>query len=97
MLRGRALFALRNKGGPAEVEALDASLAGNSALLKHEVAYVLGQMQDAAAIGALECGRQTPALQSCPLQPQPALARTWMQHVLTASVCLFPVWDVGCM
>ena len=40
--------------------ALDASLAGNSALLKHEVAYVLGQMQDAAAIGALECVGQFP-------------------------------------
>ena len=55
-LRGRALFALRNRGGPAAVEALDASLAGASALLKHEVAYVLGQMQDPAAISALECG-----------------------------------------
>ena len=36
------------------MEALDASLAGASALLKHEVAYVLGQMQDPAAIRALE-------------------------------------------
>ncbi len=64
---GRALFALRNKGGRAEVDALDASLAGGSALLKHEVAYVLGQMQDAAAIGALECGSFLPVSErSCP-------------------------------
>lgn len=37
-----------------QIAALDESLQGRSALLKHEVAYVLGQMQDAAAFDALE-------------------------------------------
>lgn len=39
-----ALFALRNKGGSAAVKALGAVFSAKSALLKHEVAYVLGQM-----------------------------------------------------
>ncbi|CAL8469314.1 g8855 [Coccomyxa elongata] len=52
--RYTALFALRNKGGREEVAALEDSLRGRSALLKHEVAYVLGQVQDSAAIDALE-------------------------------------------
>lgn len=37
-----------------QVAALEDSLRGGSALLKHEVAYVLGQVQDPAAIDALE-------------------------------------------
>ena len=53
--RYRALFGLRNAGGPAAVAALGAAFAGRSALLKHEVAYVLGQMQDAAAVDTLRC------------------------------------------
>ncbi|KAK9908081.1 hypothetical protein WJX75_002559 [Coccomyxa subellipsoidea] len=52
--RYTALFALRNKGGREEVAALEDSLRSRSALLKHEVAYVLGQVQDRAAIDALE-------------------------------------------
>lgn len=44
--RYSALFALRNKGGREAVEALGRVFAASSALLKHEVAYVLGQMQD---------------------------------------------------
>lgn len=49
--RYRAMFALRNRGGPEAVSALaDAFRASRSALLKHEVAYVLGQMQDAHAV-----------------------------------------------
>lgn len=48
--RYRAMFALRNIGGPEAIEALTASFdTSSSALLKHEVAYVLGQMQDAHA------------------------------------------------
>ena len=66
----RALFALRNRGGPAAVEALDASLAGGSALLKHEVAYVLGQMQDPAAIRALECAPE-PQTRRCEARVAP--------------------------
>ena len=53
--RYRAMFALRNKGGPDCVEALGDAFASESALLKHEVAYVLGQMQDANAVNTLRC------------------------------------------
>ena len=51
--RYRAMFALRDRGGAAAVEALAAAFASGSALLKHEVAYVLGQMQDACAVDCL--------------------------------------------
>lgn len=50
------MFALRNRGGDEAVHALGASFASaSSALLKHEVAYVLGQMQDAHAVATLKC------------------------------------------
>jgi len=48
--RMRALFALRNTGGTESVEALAAAFDSSSALLKHEIAYVLGQMQDDRAV-----------------------------------------------
>ena len=48
------MFALRNKGGTAAVQALTKAFAADSALLKHELAYVLGQMQDAEAVEALK-------------------------------------------
>ena len=56
--RYRALFALRDavpKEGPAAVEALCACLrrSDDSALLKHEIAFVLGQLEHPAAAGAL--------------------------------------------
>jgi deoxyhypusine monooxygenase len=44
--RMRAVFSLRNRGGPEAVEALAAAFADPSALLRHELAYVLGQMGD---------------------------------------------------
>jgi hypothetical protein len=43
------------EGNALQLAALEESLKGRSALLKHEVAYVLGQIQNAAAIDALEC------------------------------------------
>jgi deoxyhypusine monooxygenase len=49
-LRMRALFSLRNIGGEESVDALAAAFKSNSALLKHEIAYVMGQMQDSAAV-----------------------------------------------
>lgn len=53
--RYRAMFALRDRGGTEAVKALTTALLGSeSALLKHEVAYVLGQMQDAQAVEALK-------------------------------------------
>lgn len=51
--RMRAVFTLRNLGGPEAVDALAACFEDPSALLRHEVAYVMGQMQDAHAIPAL--------------------------------------------
>tara|TARA_B100001167_G_scaffold136896_1_gene86606 strand:+ start:922 stop:1407 length:486 start_codon:yes stop_codon:yes gene_type:complete len=49
-IRMRALFALRNIGGRDAVEALAAAFESNSALLKHEIAYVMGQMQNPVAV-----------------------------------------------
>ncbi|XLR06956.1 hypothetical protein HN51_061837 [Arachis hypogaea] len=51
--RYAALFALRNDGGEEAVAAIIDSLGSKSALLRHEVAYVLGQLQDKAASAAL--------------------------------------------
>ena len=48
--RMRALFALRNIGGKDSVDALAAAYESKSALLKHEIAYVMGQMQDPHAV-----------------------------------------------
>ena len=48
--RMRALFALRNIGGKPAVDSLAGAFQSSSALLKHEVAYVLGQMQDDNAV-----------------------------------------------
>ncbi|MHB1262756.1 MAG: HEAT repeat domain-containing protein, partial [Thermoplasmatota archaeon] len=48
--RMRAVFSLRNRGGPEAVEALAAAFADPSALLRHELAYVLGQMGDPHAV-----------------------------------------------
>lgn len=52
--RYRALFALRDCGG-GDAVAVMAQCLGESrnALLKHEIAYVLGQMQDRAAVQCL--------------------------------------------
>ncbi len=51
--RMRAVFALRNRGGNEAVEALAAAFVDPSALLRHELAYVLGQMGDPHAIAFL--------------------------------------------
>ena len=51
--RYRALFALRNRGGEEAVLHLARGLNHSSALFKHEIAYVLGQMQHSAAVGPL--------------------------------------------
>ena len=52
-VRMRSVFALRNVGGKEAVEALCSGFSSASALLRHELAYVLGQMQDARALPAL--------------------------------------------
>ncbi|NXF42042.1 DOHH hydroxylase, partial [Nyctibius bracteatus] len=51
--RFRALFTLRSLGGRAAVEWISRAFGDGSALLKHELAYCLGQMRDAAAIPVL--------------------------------------------
>ncbi|XP_065556055.1 deoxyhypusine hydroxylase [Lathamus discolor] len=51
--RFRALFTLRNLGGPAAVAWIGSAFGDASVLLKHELAYCLGQMQDEAAIPVL--------------------------------------------
>lgn len=52
-VRYRAMFALRNCGGREAVQALVSGFGDSSALFKHEIAYILGQMQDSAAINGL--------------------------------------------
>lgn len=51
--RYSALFGLRNRGGSQAVAAIGKAFSSGSALLKHEVAYVLGQMQDKEATQCL--------------------------------------------
>lgn len=61
--RYRSMFALRNKGNVDSAKVLAHALRqSSSALLKHEVAYVLGQMQerDGGAPEALEASLQDP-------------------------------------
>ncbi|KAI5095265.1 deoxyhypusine hydroxylase [Silurus meridionalis] len=52
--RFRALFTLRNLGGGEAVKWISQAFSDESALLKHELAYCLGQMQDERAIPVLE-------------------------------------------
>ena len=54
------MFALRNKGGKDAVSALGEGFGSQSALLKHEIAYVLGQMQDAEAVSTLRSVQKPP-------------------------------------
>lgn len=58
-----AMFALRNRGGANAVHELGSALVtdASSALLRHEVAFVLGQMQHPAALDALAEALARPA------------------------------------
>lgn len=51
--RFRALFTLKNIGGATAIDQIRACFKDPSALLKHELAYCLGQMRDPAAISIL--------------------------------------------
>ncbi|MEQ2159421.1 hypothetical protein GOODEAATRI_022668 [Goodea atripinnis] len=51
--RFRALFTLKNLGGAEAIEWISKAFTDDSALLKHELAYCLGQMQDRRAIPVL--------------------------------------------
>jgi deoxyhypusine monooxygenase len=48
--RFRAVFTLRNIGGKSAIDALIGGMGSESALLKHEIAYCLGQLQDDYAL-----------------------------------------------
>jgi len=52
--RFRALFTLKAVGGPEAIDAISKGFGDESALLKHEFAYVLGQMKDRRAVSKLE-------------------------------------------
>jgi deoxyhypusine monooxygenase len=51
--RYRALFALRNIGNGEAVEAIASAFDDPSALFRHELAYVMGQIQSSVAVPAL--------------------------------------------
>lgn len=51
--RFRALFTLKNIGGTEAIQQIHNCFKDESALLKHELAYCLGQMQDSRAIPIL--------------------------------------------
>jgi deoxyhypusine monooxygenase len=53
-VRYRAMFALRNLNTEESVLGLVAGLQGSSALFRHEICYVLGQMAHVASFSALE-------------------------------------------
>lgn len=48
--RFRAVFVLRNIGGEASINALIGGMKTAGALLKHEIAYCIGQLEDPCAI-----------------------------------------------
>lgn len=52
--RFRALFALRNVSTDESVDEISKAFSTESVLLKHELAYVLGQMANPRALGALK-------------------------------------------
>lgn len=51
--RFRALFTLRSINGPVAIKCISDCFQDDSALLKHELAYCLGQMQNPDAIPCL--------------------------------------------
>jgi deoxyhypusine monooxygenase len=51
--RYRAMFSLRNMNTDASALALEAGFADSSALFRHEIAYVLGQMQRECSVEGL--------------------------------------------
>lgn len=52
--RYRAMFALRNMGTTESVEALCRGFSASSALFRHEIAFVLGQIAHPASVNALK-------------------------------------------
>jgi deoxyhypusine monooxygenase len=60
--RYRAMFSLRNRGGDQAVAQLCRALVNDesSSLLRHEIAYVLGQLQHPSSVEALEKSLRRP-------------------------------------
>lgn len=58
--RYRAMFALRDRGTEESVLALATGFEDKSAVFRHEVAYVMGQMQHPAAVEALKKALSNP-------------------------------------
>jgi len=58
--RFRALFTLKNIGGQYSIDWIAKAFSDESALLKHEVAYCLGQLQDPLAIPILSSVLEDP-------------------------------------
>jgi deoxyhypusine monooxygenase len=52
--RYRAMFKLRDIGSEEAIQALVSGFADESPVLRHEIAYVMGQIQHPAAIPALK-------------------------------------------
>jgi len=48
------MFALRDLGGKDAVEALGSAFDDKSAIVRHEIAYVMGQMREEAAVPYLK-------------------------------------------
>lgn len=63
--RFRALFTLKNIKGELAIKYIDQAFSDDSDLLKHELAYCLGQMQDPNAIPVLI--RVLEDLSECPM------------------------------
>lgn len=51
--RFRALFTLKGLGGKVAIDEITSNFKDDSSLLKHEMAYCLGQMQDDYALNVL--------------------------------------------
>lgn len=60
-VRYRAMFSLRNQRSKDSVLAISAGLKGKSALFRHEIAFVLGQLQDENSIPFLIENLRDPA------------------------------------
>ena len=59
--RFRALFTLKNIGGCKAIDQIVQTFGDKSALLKHELAYCLGQMKNPYAIPALKTLLEDPS------------------------------------
>ncbi|CAO1392371.1 unnamed protein product [Diamesa hyperborea] len=96
--RFRALFTLKNIGGIQALNLINKCFEDESALLKHELAYCLGQMQDPAAIpiliGVLEDVKQEPMVRHEAAEALGAIGKPEVIEVLE-KYCKDPVIEVS--